>query len=267
MLFLQQLAANPANASWLRNDDMTWCRDMKEEYCFVQLPGKETPAPVEVARPRAEALAHRTCLLDSERWLVPEALFTPTRFGIDARSITAVLIAAATAAAGAFPKHTGHVQPGIFERLLTSIVVVGGASGLPNLRRRIEIDVSGAVKATSGAHSCVQTARRETQENQCSPRHDRLTARVRLPVVAGTGRVASDTIFQGGCVLASSALGIERSLGSNGQAPEEATYKPVDRDPAAWLSRVKMSQLFREQCLHAIADARAGQTPLQSGSA
>jgi hypothetical protein len=263
MLFLQQLGANPANASWLRNDDLTWCRDIKEKYCFVQIPGQDTPEPVEIARPRAEALVHRNCVVDSERWLVPEALFAPERFGVDARSITTIVIAAANAAARALSSAevVGNVQPGpvgkdtspsngcpsayqqlnVFQRLLSSIVVVGAASDLPNLRHRIEIDVSAAVK------------------------NDRLKARVRLPAFAGTGRPAGDTIFQGGCVLASSALGIKCSLGSaSTQAAEKATHRTFVRDPAPWLTRVKMSQVFREQCLDAVAKASAGQVPSKS---
>lgn len=285
MLFLQQLASNPANSSWLQNGDMTWCRDQKEEHCFVRLPGMDTPAPVEVARPRAEALTHGACLLDTERWRVPEALFDPQRYGADGRSITTILLAAAVAAAGGTSDAAARnatplsavvdaeastsgspadQQVDIIERLLGSIVVVGGASGLPNLRRRIEMEVVAAIKTSPSIQSLQQTLG--------SSGRDRLMmiqARARLPAFEGTGRKAGDTIFQGGCILASSALGMERSLGltsgERAQSPE-ARYRPVDRDPAPWLTRVKMTQLYREQCLSAAAEARAGQVESNSSS-
>lgn len=273
-LFLQHLVNDPANASWLRNDDMTWCRDQKEKHCFVRLPGEDMPAPVEVARPRAEALLQGTCLLNDERWLVPEALFDPQRYGVGARSITAILAAAAMAAAveastdKAFRPLREEVggsgslasdcsiacrQSVIFQRLLSSIVVVGGASGIPNLRRRIEVDLAAALDSLPGAQSFLE----DLQEGQ-----DNLKPRVRLPVFGGTSPEAANTVFQGGCVLASSALGMERSLSvakrESGET-HEATHGPVDSGPTAWLARVKMTRRFREQCLTAVAEAKAEQ--------
>lgn len=279
MLFLQHLANNPANTSWLRNDDMTWCRDQKEKHCFVRLPSEDMPAPVEVPRPRAEALSHGTCLLDDERWLVPEALFDPHRYGMDVSSITALLVAALSAAVNEASHSTTHDMGGtrssssdcslayrqmdVIERLLGSIVVVGGASGIPNLRRRIEVDLGVALKTSDLMASLMKvSAGQPGHADRTSVGHDRLRPQVLLPVFGGTHPMAGNTIFHGGCVLASSALGMERSLGSTKSGPGQThsdTHRSIGGGLAPWLTRVCMTPHFREQCLTTVALARAGQ--------
>jgi ribosomal protein S18 acetylase RimI-like enzyme len=272
MLMMRHLASNPENTTWLRNDDMTWCRDQKERHCFVRLPGEEEPAPIEISRPRPEALAHRSCTLGRERWLVPEALFEPQQYGADGRSITAILLAAAVAAAtvdipseeagaAAGPSSsrssssTAEQQLGVFERLLRSIIVVGGASALPNLRRRIEIEVVAAAQTAPGTRVLLETlaARQEQEQRRQKQKQNEgkgegadstppsapseLTSHALEPIGSAA---PADTVFQGGCVLSSSAMGLCRSL-----------EKPLP----PWLSRVRISTPFREQCMAAVREA------------
>ena len=232
---MRALAVNPENTEWLRNADMTWCRDQKEQHCFVRVEGEDVPEPVTVSRPRPEALTHRSCTLADERWLVPEALFSPSQYGVDGRSITLILLAAAVAAAierpgesGAADKDSPAEQLAVLLRLLRSIIVVGGASALPNLGKRLEVEIVAAAASAPG-----------TRELLAPGGPEELVGGISVVVLRPAGEFSSgDAVYQGGCILSSSANSLVQSLDTD--------------DPPPWLSRMRIAPAFSEECHAAV---------------
>ena len=235
MLLLQTMAAQPQN-SWLRNEDMTWCRDMKERHCFCRLPGQEEdePSPALVDRPRPEALEHRCATLDEERWKIPEALFAPTQYGLEGRSVTALLLAAAGIAAGRVGSQGASATAAtrvaraqhVLRRLLGSIIVVGGGADMPNFRERVELEVEQSARTAAATKALVQAIEEEGDDA--------------VPLEAAVLRTrfrAAEAVFQGGCLLSASASALARSTVSSGEKPAPA-----------WLSKAATGPGYAERC-------------------
>lgn len=126
---------------------MTWCRDLKETYCYVVPPAPHTRKalvdrlaegdhfgirPVDVEVP-PESGVNGTITLDRERVLVPEELF----INAAGRPSLPMLIARCADLA----LSSGRCDEDGVRRLLRQVVLVGGAAEFPGLRPRTEYEV------------------------------------------------------------------------------------------------------------------------------
>mmetsp|Transcript_1783 Transcript_1783/g.3561 ORF Transcript_1783/g.3561 Transcript_1783/m.3561 type:complete len:352 (-) Transcript_1783:290-1345(-) len=113
-------------------EELTWCRDMKERYCAV------SPAPLhavdELEEPSIELYCHEQRLeLGQERYRVPEMLFQPGQEGLPGLVFSAVSRVAAS--------RPPLDRTSVWQRLLGSVVVVGGTAELQGLHERLQADL------------------------------------------------------------------------------------------------------------------------------
>lgn len=130
-VMLELLVARNEGVDW---GMLTWCRDLKEKHCEVAprpLAGEDgerlqqcLPTPVEV---RNGSLRLR---LGLERFQVPEVLFQRGRASLPALTLQAVKIVLASQPPGS--------RQSVAQRLLRSIVVVGGTAELPGMHDRLQ---------------------------------------------------------------------------------------------------------------------------------
>mmetsp|Transcript_83868 Transcript_83868/g.175447 ORF Transcript_83868/g.175447 Transcript_83868/m.175447 type:complete len:819 (-) Transcript_83868:81-2537(-) len=132
---------------------MTWCRDLKENYCYVVPPSPHSHGSllerlaagddfgvrsIVVEVPDTGGYRNRraqpeTILLDKERILVPEELFTETA---GQPSLPSIIVRCAEQAFQSSRCDTEGVRS-----LLRNVVIVGGAANFPGLRPRTEYEI------------------------------------------------------------------------------------------------------------------------------
>lgn len=123
---------------------MTWCRDLKEMYCYVAPPSEgslrsrlaagDTTGIQRVQVPHPLRL-HDTLELAEERVLVPEMLFDRDA-GIMRPTLPELIVHCADQV---LRRQRGTAED--VQRLLQQVVLVGGAADLPGIRARTEFEV------------------------------------------------------------------------------------------------------------------------------
>ncbi|CAE7031693.1 unnamed protein product [Symbiodinium sp. KB8] len=132
---------------------MTWCRDLKENYCYVSPPGRGCmrsrlaagddygirPVEVELPEYASARTEENTLELAEERVLVPEVLFESNRGlglpGLIVRCADAVLASGKSS------------EEGVRE-LLRQVVLVGGAADFPGIRPRVEYEMRSLLQSS-----------------------------------------------------------------------------------------------------------------------
>lgn len=125
---------------------MTWCRDLKEAYCYVSPPGRGSMRarlaagddfgirPIPVDLPDYAGIRNAGTLeLAEERVLVPEVLFEANRGG---QSLPSIIVQCANAV-----QSLGKYKRDDIADLLRQVVLVGGAADFPGIRPRVEYEM------------------------------------------------------------------------------------------------------------------------------
>jgi len=240
---------------------MTWCRDLKENYCYVAPPVPSTTVKGVTLATEPGALRRRLSLgddygvqqvrvqfpitgdmieLDKERILVPEALFDPGMVQGEATLPMLILRCAEKVLA------LGLCGQEALQALLRNIVLVGGAADLPGIRPRTEFELRALLE---------HRASQELRSALRSPED----VFVLNPPLGAAGPLTSPRFvpFFGGCVrmassrLPSTGIGVQDCTpphfgerGRNGSPAEDTTadqHLPnrsiVIPNLAAWMRR------------------------------
>lgn len=165
-LLLDQLSSRNRDVV-MGTEELTWCRDMKERYCAV------SPAPLHAGddseEPSIELYCHEQRLeLGQERYRVPEILFQPGQEGLPGLVINAVTSVAASSA----PQD----RTSVWQRLLSSVIVVGGTAELQGLHERLEADLRDCLekpefRKLNGLVVKPNVHVRRPLSTTCSPKH------------------------------------------------------------------------------------------------
>jgi len=179
---------------------MTWCRDLKENYCYVSPPGKGClrsrlaagddfgirPTQVELpahAAPRTDQMLE----LAEERVLVPEVLFE-SRHGT---SLPGIIVRCAECV-----RVSEQTDEEGVKNLLRQVVLVGGAADFPGIRPRVEYEM----------RHLLQTSQFERLRNCLDSAEDVF---VLNPPLGNSGPLVTPRFVPlfGGCVRAASSAG------------------------------------------------------------
>jgi len=207
--------------SFLTSQLMTWCRDIKENHCYVAPPMPQTGGrrqtlqdwlsaagshgvmPVRVENPSGPDID-----LDVERVLVPEFLFDRRISGSPPLPEVVLNCLESLLSSGAC---TGDS----LQQLLHNIVLVGGAADLPGIRPRTEFEVRHLLEHRASA--ALRDALGSTD------------AFVLNPPLGNTGPLTSPrfAIFVGGCVKATGASAFGSGDHRTQELPPAAPFRSL----------------------------------------
>ncbi|CAE7356948.1 ARP2 [Symbiodinium pilosum] len=219
---------------------MTWCRDLKENYCYVSPPGRGCmrsrlaagddygirPVDVELPQYASARTEDNTLELAEERVLVPEVLFESNRGmglpGIIVRCADAVLASGRTNEEGV-------------RNLLRQVVLVGGAADFPGIRPRVEYEMRSLLQSSQfeRLRACLDSAEDVFVLNPPRGEHGPLVTPRFVPLFGGCVRAASSKGY--GAWERDSNVGALRSLPLLAEMPEG----PVSSRQVFWQQRMR----------------------------
>jgi len=208
---------------------MTWCRDMKERYCYVAPPasfatgGRSLSERLEagddfgIHRIEVQTPEGRLIEMSDERVLVPELFFLSNR-------LPGLIVACAERAVDR--ESCGEE---IVRTLLQQIVIAGGAADFPGMRPRVEFEVRELLREKASPR--LRTALLSSEH-----------AYVLNPPVGKHGPLITPRFVPlfGGCVRAASSLDLDEPLQPLAAAIDDAS--PTSQN-AGTTHRMRMSLL------------------------
>jgi len=217
---------------------MTWCRDLKEAYCYVSPPaaGRQSmrarlaagddfgirPIPVELPSYAGVQDGPGTFELAEERVLVPEVLFEANRGG---PSVPQIIVQCAN-----MVNATGKYTQEDIRDLLRQVVLVGGAADFPGIRPRVEYEM----------RSLLQQPEFQKLSSCCESTDDVYVLNPPLDHSSNTLVSPRFVPLFGGCVRAASSAGygaLERDKNTGALRTLPLQEEDLNREEAVGLRR------------------------------